>query len=53
MLIGDNIMDRKILADLLEWKDKKDKLPLIVQGARQIGKTHIIREVFSKYYTEL
>ncbi|MDR2653899.1 MAG: AAA family ATPase [Mycoplasmataceae bacterium] len=33
-----------------EWKNKKDKKPLIIEGARQIGKTWIIKEKFSKLY---
>jgi len=37
-------MQRKIIAELLAWKNKKNRMPLIVNGARQIGKTYIIRE---------
>ncbi len=33
---------RKIDTFLLEWKNKTDRLPLIVKGARQIGKTEAI-----------
>lgn len=33
---------RKIDKYLLQWKDDKDRLPLIVKGARQIGKTESI-----------
>ena len=32
---------RKIDDYLLRWKEDKDRLPLIVKGARQIGKTYI------------
>jgi len=35
---------RKIMAALQKWKDKSDKQPLILYGARQVGKTHIIKE---------
>lgn len=38
---------RKIDTFLVEWKNRKDKLPLIVKGARQIGKTDAI-EYFAK-----
>ena len=34
---------RKIDNYLVEWKNSKDKKPLIVKGARQIGKTNAIR----------
>ncbi len=35
-------MKRKIYTELLNWKDKADKKPLILQGARQIGKTYLV-----------
>lgn len=38
---------RKIDTFLIEWKNDKDKLPLIIKGARQIGKTDAI-ENFAK-----
>ena len=36
-------LKRKIDDFLIEWKNSKDKLPLIVKGARQIGKTDAIK----------
>ena len=33
---------RKIDNDLIKWKENKNRLPLIVKGARQIGKTDAI-----------
>ncbi len=30
---------RNISTSLKEWRKKKDRKPLIVQGARQVGKT--------------
>lgn len=38
----EKLLRRKIDAFLLDWKDRKDKKPLIVKGARQIGKTRSI-----------
>ncbi|MBQ7282680.1 MAG: ATP-binding protein [Spirochaetales bacterium] len=35
-------MERKIVARLLEWKDSAERRPLILQGARQIGKTYSV-----------
>lgn len=35
---------RNILNDLLIWKNKKNRKPLILRGARQVGKTTIIKE---------
>ena len=40
-------LKRKIDDFLIEWKKNKNKLPLIVKGARQIGKTDAI-ENFAK-----
>lgn len=35
------------------WKSKKKRCPLIVKGARQIGKTYSIREFAKKHYTNV
>lgn len=35
-------MERKISKKLLKWKNDKEKTPLIVYGARQVGKTYTI-----------
>ena len=32
-------MKREIYAQLLEWKSRKDNKPLVLDGARQVGKT--------------
>ena len=37
-------MKRKIYKDLLEWKENSIDIPLMIIGARQIGKTYIIKE---------
>ena len=36
-------MKRNIWHKLIEWKSKKDRKPLILKGARQVGKTYILR----------
>lgn len=43
-------MYRKIMEDLKEWKDNRYRKPLILQGARQVGKTYITLEFGRKYY---
>ena len=44
-------MKRKIEEKLLQWKNKtKDRKPLILNGARQVGKTYLLREFGEKYY---
>lgn len=35
-------MQRAILKELNLWKNKKNRKPLILRGARQVGKTHIL-----------
>lgn len=37
-------MYRKIMEDLKKWKNKKGRLPLILKGARQVGKTWVLQE---------
>ncbi|MEG1008553.1 MAG: AAA family ATPase [Clostridia bacterium] len=37
-------MYRKIIEELKKWKEKNDRLPLILKGARQVGKTWILQE---------
>ncbi len=43
-------LKRKIDDYLIEWKNSKDKLPLIVKGARQIGKTNAIEYFANSKY---
>lgn len=46
-------MKRKILNDLMKWKENLHKKPLIIKGARQVGKTYIIREFAQEAYEDL
>lgn len=46
-------MKREIIKDLVEWKDSKKRKPLIIHGARQVGKTYIIKEFGKKYYDNM
>ena len=36
-------IERDIMKDLLRWKQSPDHKPLIIRGARQIGKTWVMR----------
>lgn len=38
------------MEDLCSWKNKKSRKPLILQGARQVGKTWIMKEFGKRYY---
>ena len=44
-------MKREILKDLLTWKDRKGRMPLLLRGPRQVGKTYIV-ELLGKEYFE-
>ncbi|MCL2501982.1 MAG: ATP-binding protein [Bacteroidales bacterium] len=46
-------MKRKITAALVEWKQRKSRKPLLVNGARQIGKTHSINEFGRIYFSDV
>lgn len=46
-------MEREILDKLIEWKNNKKKKPLIVYGARQVGKTYIINKFAKENYRYL
>jgi uncharacterized protein len=37
-------MYRKLIGELEKWKDSSNRKPLIIQGARQVGKTWIMKE---------
>lgn len=43
-------MERKIYQKLLEWKNSENRKPLILQGARQIGKTYIVNSFAGREY---
>lgn len=46
-------MRREIYNHLLMWKQKVDRKPLIIDGARQVGKTWIIREFGKNEYKNM
>lgn len=53
MYLGGDVMEllkRKIDKYLIDWKNNTDRMPLIVKGARQIGKTESIRNFAKNNY---
>ena len=44
------MLRRKIDNILIEWKKREDRKPLIVKGARQVGKTMSIRHFAERHY---
>ena len=47
---GGASMERKIYKDLVAWKNSSDRKPLILQGARQVGKTYIVNYFAGEEY---
>ena len=43
-------MKRFLMEDLLKWKNKAHRKPLIIRGARQVGKTWIMKEFGKLHY---
>ena len=46
-------LKRKIDEYLLEWKKNEERLPLIIKGARQIGKTESINHFAEQNYSNI
>ena len=46
-------MRRKVLEQLIGWKNNPKRMPLIVNGARQVGKTYIIKEFGQLYFSSV
>ena len=43
-------MERIALQKLIDWNNNKRKKPLIVWGARQVGKTYLVQQIFAETY---
>ena len=43
-------MERNAIFHMLQWKKDADRKPLILKGARQVGKTWLMREFGRRYY---
>ena len=46
-------MERSIYSNLKKWKESLTRKPLILQGARQVGKTYILKEFGAREYSEV
>ena len=47
-------MQRKIIDKLIKWKNQtENKLPLLIYGARQVGKTYTLTEFASQNYSNM
>lgn len=46
-------MKRNAMNDLINWKDKKNRKPLLLYGARQVGKTYLVKEFGNTYFEDM
>ena len=46
-------MYRFAIESLLQWKEKENRKPLLLMGARQVGKTCLMKEFGKKYYDKV
>jgi uncharacterized protein len=46
-------MQRLLMNDLITWKNSTDRKPLIIQGARQVGKTWLMKEFGSNFFEQV
>ena len=46
-------MERTAYQELVNWKNKKNRKPLIVNGARQVGKTWLLKSFGSRNFKNL
>ncbi|HLP48034.1 MAG TPA: AAA family ATPase [Candidatus Kapabacteria bacterium] len=46
-------MKREIYKKLLEWKNSRDRKPLVLKGARQTGKTYSLKEFGQKEFRQM
>lgn len=49
-MLGGLSMERIALKKLIDWNNNKRKKPLIIWGARQVGKTYLVQELFAETY---
>jgi len=43
-------MKRSRINRLIEWKERKTRKPLLIDGARQTGKTYLLQRLFGEYF---
>ncbi|MFV5689673.1 ATP-binding protein [Flavobacterium sp. ZT3R25] len=46
-------MNRLLLSELVVWKNSKNRKPLIIQGARQVGKTWLMKEFGKREFEQV
>ncbi|MFT6924994.1 MAG: putative AAA+ superfamily ATPase [Psychromonas sp.] len=46
-------MKRLLLSKLLEWKKKTQRKPLLIDGARQTGKTYLLGDLLGAHFDKV
>lgn len=46
-------MERTLIHELLVWKEKENRKPLILNGVRQCGKTYLLKDFGTRYYNNV
>ena len=46
-------MERKAMNDLIKWKNNKKRKPLLLYGARQVGKTYLVKRFGEEYFENM
>ena len=46
-------MERIVFQKLVEWKDSATRKPLILNGARQVGKTWLLEQLGKQYFKKV
>ena len=46
-------MQRSLLNELINWKEKASRKPLLIDGARQVGKSYLVDELFGKHFDQV
>lgn len=49
-LRGSDFLKRNAIQDLINWKSSEERKPMILKGARQVGKTWLMKEFGRNYY---
>lgn len=46
-------MQRRIMREFVDWKGRADRRPLVVRGARQVGKTYLVEQFAREHFENL
>ncbi len=46
-------MKRHLVKDLLHWKERTNRMPLLLRGARQVGKTYLVEQFAQAHFRSI